>query len=399
MDIQTVVKALRRQKIAAGLIAFEIALACAIICNALFLISQRIERSRIDSGVADAELVRIQSASLAEQEDAAARFAEDAAALRALPGVVAVAATQQVPFGGSSRNTGLATTAEQRTPQLRATTYFDGGGLLGTLGVRLVAGRDFAATEYIDATDVQPAVIIVTQAVAEKLWPGQSALGREVYIEGARLQVIGIVERLARPAIKDLDAAFDSVILPARAKAVRGGQFVLRVQPQRAEPVLAQARAVLRRLQPNRLITHADTFTQLGDSYFEQDRTMAGLLSVSVAALLIVTGLGIVGLASFWVQQRRSAIGIRRALGATRTRILRYFQIENFLIVSGGILAGMLAAYAINAWLMTHYELTRLPLLYLPLGALVMWGLGQLAVLSPALRATQVSPATAARSG
>ena len=117
-----------------------------------------------------------------------------------------------------------------------------------------------------------------------------------------------------------------------------------------------------------------------------------------IAALLLVTALGIIGLASFWVQQRRRQIGIRRALGATRGDILRYFQTENFLIVTGGIVLGMALAFGLNLMLMKLYELPRLPLYYLPIGALVLWGLGQLAVLAPALRAAAVPPVVATRS-
>ena len=98
------------------------------------------------------------------------------------------------------------------------------------------------------------------------------------------------------------------------------------------------------------------------------------------------------------VLQRRKQIGIRRAIGATRADILHYFQTENFLIVSGGIVLGMALAYALNLVLMTHYELPRLPLHYLPIGALVLWALGQLAVLGPALRAAAVPPVVATRS-
>ena len=124
---------------------------------------------------------------------------------------------------------------------------------------------------------------------------------------------------------------------------------------------------------------------------------MAGMLVGVIVALLLVTSLGIVGLASFWVQQRRRSIGIRRAIGATRGDILRYVQTENFLIVSGGIVLGMLLAYALNLWLMKYYELPRLPLLYLPVGAGLLWLLGQGAVFGPALRAAAVPPVVATR--
>ncbi|HXD35982.1 MAG TPA: FtsX-like permease family protein, partial [Rhodanobacter sp.] len=115
-------------------------------------------------------------------------------------------------------------------------------------------------------------------------------------------------------------------------------------------------------------------------------------------AMLLVTALGIAGLANFWVQQRRRNIGIRRAIGATRGDVLRYFQIENFLIVTGGIVVGMLFANGINLFLMTHYELPRLPPVYFPVGAIALWLLGQLAVLGPALRAAAVPPVVATRS-
>ena len=112
----------------------------------------------------------------------------------------------------------------------------------------------------------------------------------------------------------------------------------------------------------------------------------------------MVTALGIVGLASFWVQQRTRQIGVRRALGATRGQILGYFMTENLLLTTFGIVLGMLGAYGLNQLLMSHYELPRLPLIYLPVGALLLWLLGQIAVLGPALRASHVSPALATRS-
>jgi putative ABC transport system permease protein len=140
------------------------------------------------------------------------------------------------------------------------------------------------------------------------------------------------------------------------------------------------------------------TVDELRETFFLNDRVMTGLLIAVIVALLGTTALGIVGLASFWVAQRRRQIGVRRALGATRGDILRYFQIENFLIVTFGIALGMILAYAINMILMSFYELPRLPFWYLPVGALVLWVLGQLAVLAPAMRAAAVPPVAAIRS-
>ena len=136
----------------------------------------------------------------------------------------------------------------------------------------------------------------------------------------------------------------------------------------------------------------------LRSDYYQRQRSMVWLLSTVIVALLVVTALGIVGLASFWVQQRTKQIGVRRALGATRGQILRYFQTENFLLATVGIILGMVLAFGINQLLMSKYELPRLPLLYLPVGALALWLLGQVAVFWPARRAAAVPPAVATRS-
>jgi putative ABC transport system permease protein len=85
-------------------------------------------------------------------------------------------------------------------------------------------------------------------------------------------------------------------------------------------------------------------------------------------------------------------------VGATRANVLQYFQTENFLLTTSGVLLGMALAFGINVYLMHHYEMNRMPWYYLPGGAVALWLLGQLAVLGPALRAAAVPPVVATRS-
>jgi putative ABC transport system permease protein len=176
--------------------------------------------------------------------------------------------------------------------------------------------------------------------------------------------------------------------------------YLLRADPAQLPRVLRDARAAIATIAPDAVVdTRASqTLAELRQQYFRQDHAMASMLVGVIVALLLVTALGIAGLASFWVQQRRRQIGIRRAIGATRGDILRYFQIENFLIVSFGIALGMALAFALNITLMNFYELPRLPLYYLPIGAIALWVLGQLSVLGPAMRAAAVPPVVATRS-
>ncbi|HTV21918.1 MAG TPA: FtsX-like permease family protein [Polyangiaceae bacterium] len=403
MDFFPILAALRRHRTAAVLIILEIAFTCAMVSNAVFLISERLRRMDRASGIAERELVRIQVTGPGRQENAQAVTQEDLARLSGIPGVRSAASSRQLPFGNSSWNSGLTVAPDQLHASLNASNYVGSETLFETLGVRLVAGRDFTRDEYIDeeaalqSTATLP--IIVTRAVSERLWPGENGLGRIVYMgPGHPLRIVGVLEQLVRPnelrGIGDFEL---SVVLPVREKYKPNDNYVLRVDPERRAEVLAAAVAALGHSRHNRLILKQQTLEEMKNEYYRADRGMAWLLVSVCAALLIITALGIVGLASFWVQQRTRPIGIRRALGATRGQILRYFQAENFLLATMGIALGMLLAYGINQLLMQRYELGRLPAQYLPIGALSLWILGQLAVLGPALRAASVPPAVATR--
>jgi putative ABC transport system permease protein len=131
---------------------------------------------------------------------------------------------------------------------------------------------------------------------------------------------------------------------------------------------------------------------------YRDDRGLAVILAVVCAALVAVTGFGIVGLTSYWVSQRRRQIGIRRALGATRGAILRYFQTENLLIASAGAVVGVGLAIGINLWMVSSFEMPRLNFVWTLVGAVAVLLLGQLAVLWPAMRAASLPPALATRS-
>ncbi|MFC4729033.1 ABC transporter permease [Coralloluteibacterium thermophilus] len=407
MDILPILSTLRRHKTAAILIVVEIALSCAIVCNALFLIGDRLDTMRRPSGVAERELVRVQVAGIGRNANAEAITREDLAALRAIPGVRSVATSPMVPFGESTWNTSINLQPDQDRPSASGASYYGGEGFLETLGLELIAGRDFAADEYREMAGARagdegqyPPVAILSRALAERLFPGESALGRSIYTFGeAPIRVVGVVDRLLRPnPRRDSTVAEDTLIFPLRMNYSEGAYYLIRTDPDRRDEVLEAAVRALEAVNSSRVVIYRDTVESLRSDFYRQDRAMAWLLVTVCVALLVVTALGIVGLASFWVQQRTRQIGIRRALGATRGQIMRYFQTENFLLATLGIALGMLLAYGINLWLMQTYALPRLPLAFLPAGAIALWVLGQIAVLGPARRAARVPPAVATRS-
>ena len=407
MELRPILSTLRRHKTAAALIVLEIALSCAIICNALFLITGRLDRMQRPTGMAENELVRVQVTGIGTDDNAAALTRSDLAVLRALPGVKSASVVNQLVFDGSSWNSGVNLSPEQTHITLSSTIYMGDIALPETMGLKLVAGRFFNPDEMLDWSVVNTpgyeatiASAIITSDMAEKLWPGQNAIGKTLYSwgdEGTR--VVGVVDRLARPNDQGGPTAYYySMILPIDADYTVGGRYLLRTDPSRRAEVLAAAADALQRNGPRRIILEQDTLEDTRAEYYRQDRAMAWMLVMVSVLLLVVTALGIVGLASFWVQQRTKQIGVRRALGATRGQILRYFQVENFVLATAGIVIGMLLAFGLNQLMMSKAELPRLPAIYLPVGALVLWLLGQVSVLGPARRAAAVPPAVATRS-
>jgi putative ABC transport system permease protein len=208
--------------------------------------------------------------------------------------------------------------------------------------------------------------------------------------------VIGVVAHLLNPGLDKYSDNESNLLMPVTS--VQGGMYVLRTAPDARDATLRDLTKVLDGVDDQRIITASKTLSETIDEHFHDDRALIWLLLAVISSLLALTALGVVGLSSFWVQQRTRQIGIRRAIGATRRDILVYFQTENLLIVTAGIVLGSFGAVALNLWLMAHYELPRMSLAVLPIGALVLWLIGQLAALGPALRAARVPPVVATRS-
>lgn len=405
MHFLPILSTLRRHRTAAALIVLEIAVTCAIVCNAVFVIRERLHRMDRASGIVEDEIVRVQLTGIGKAADAASITRQDLVALREIPGVKSVAAVNMVPFGGSSWNTSIGKSEGETGRPLNAGMYMGSEDLVETLGLHVIAGRDFTPEEYVDFDDVQTnkakvGSIIVTRATAERLYPGENAVGKPLYALGGEPQtIVGVIDQLARPnEVNGVAFAPYSFLVPVQVTFALGGNYMLRVDPARKGEVLKAVDAALDRVNPNRILLERQTFADVRREHFKQDRAMAFLLVGVSLALLVITALGVVGLASFWVQQRTRQIGIRRALGATKGDILRYFQAENFILATLGIIVGMALAYGINLWLMHEYQVPRLPWEFLPIGAAVLWLLGQIAVLGPALRASLIPPAIATRS-
>lgn len=406
-DLSPILSTLRRHKTAATLIVLEAALSCAILCNALHLIQQRFQTLDYVSGLAESELIVLDASGRGPNDSVDEITTRDLQALRALPGVKSVALASQYSFGPISGYSSVGRHAERDDSWGTVASYDLSEDGLKATGLKLVEGRDFLPSEFRlqsalrEGSGESVRQTIISKALAEHLYPGRSAVGQGLYNgDDEPITIVGVVERLdgTQPGrASDGGADHYATISPIR-RPYTSGTYLVRVDSGMRDATLKAARKVLETNGPLRVIRKASTLEDMRQAYFAQDRVMVWQLVGVSALMLLITALGIVGLASFWVQQRTRMIGTRRALGATRGQILRYFQTENLILTTVGIALGMASAYALNAVLMRAYELPPLPWTYLPAGALALWLLGQLAVLAPARRAAALPPVAALRS-
>ncbi|HET7562885.1 MAG TPA: FtsX-like permease family protein [Rhodanobacteraceae bacterium] len=403
MQFQPILAALKKHRLATFLIAMEVALACAVLVNAASMIASRLSGMRINSGVDESSLglMVVTGFDPRGTTDLNARMVTG---LAKIPGVESVHVVTSAPFGPQG---GVAGITLDRKHYTTVVEFYQGApGTPEALGLKLVAGHLPSTDDYqpLPEHDYFPTSsrVLVTRALADHVWPGENPLGKQFWGGKYQFRVVGVVANLAvsQYTQNGEQGAEWCVFVPTLPGGMLSGTYLIRAKPNNLDRVMVEARGKVAKIAPDVVLDHdySHTLPTLRAKFFATDRAMAGLLIGVIVALLGVTALGIVGLASFWVSQRTKQIGIRRALGATRVDILRYFQTENFLIVTFGIVLGVVLAVAINLLLMKFFEVPRLPLWYLPVGVIVLWVLGQLAVLAPALRASRVPPVVATRS-
>lgn len=403
MEIRPILSSLRRNPVAAILIASQIALTLAILANVLFIVTERIEAMSLTSGVDEPNVFLVGNQNIGKSRDPVTGTEEDLAALRAIPGVKAVSGTIAVPMGRSGWQTSVAIKPDEQIegPERAAAMYMADTQFLEALGTRIIEGRGFEPGEigvFKDGDQPNPPIVLVSKGLAETVFPGESAVGKMINVTGDRgemqQRIIGVVDHMTTPWPRSPNP--DRVVFEPFMPAGMGG-YIVRTEPGERDRVMKLVEETLFAVNPNRIVQSMRSFDEIRRDAYRDDLAMAVMLGAIGIALLAVTAFGIVGQASFWVTQRTKQIGTRRALGARRVDILRYFQTENALIAGIGILLGSALAMGVNQLLVKYLSFDELPWTWLPVGALIVLVLGQLAVLGPALRASRIAPAVATR--
>jgi len=390
LDIKPIFNAIRRSKIGAVLLLLQIALTMAIVSNAAFMINDHVSYLREDTGFPEKEIFSLSVMTFGKDRSLSQQAELDETMIRSLPGVIDASLIQAVPLsgGGSSSSVALKPSPEQSKSISVPYYYMDEHGL-NTFGIKLLEGRNFRPEEVIvgnDFTGNGPNTIIVSQALADALFSDGGALGETVYLKNRPLEIIGIVGTMKSPwpnGMRDKTTA----IVPFMD--VQNYQHILvRTDKTERANIMANIEQKMLDVYDKRVIINVDG----------TDVLMMRMLIVLVVILLLVTALGIFGLTQFNISKRTKQIGTRRALGARKSAIVRYFLVENTMVCIAGLVIGGLAAVVLGDVMMKSYSISSLEPEFIVGTAVFIFVMSLLAVIVPAMRAANISPSIATRS-
>jgi putative ABC transport system permease protein len=402
-EIGPIFRAMLRNKVGAILIALQIAVTMTIIVNSVYIIVERSKEMQRDSGIDNENSFYLTSIGFAKNFNVPVTIEEDMNTLRALPGIVDAVQINAVPNSGSGWSMGLKTQSGVEYDGVGTAVYMVDEHGINALDVEIIAGENFAPTDIgirvVGQVD-WPNKTILTKAMAENLFPDipyQSVVGKTVYINDTDpMIVVGIIDKLQAPWVGWNN--LENVMLSPERQDFKGSLYFIRTEPGQRDTKMKQVEKLLANSNKGRLIKNMRSIEETRERSYRGHTAMIKILSTVMIILTIVTALGIVGLASFSVNQRKKQIGTRRALGASQSAIVRYFMLENFLISSIGVTLGAALTIGLNIILVNTFGLDRIDWFYIPIGMLVLWLVGQGAVFGPARKAANIPPALATRS-
>jgi len=400
-EIKPILSALLRHKSSSLLMILQIAITFAVVVNSTSIIKQRIEMMERKTGMVDEYLLTFNTTAFGENHDQESDVRADLELLRSLPGVVDVAPMNQIPMSGSGDSNGVAGSQEafDNREVIGVGMYHGDSRAVHTLGVELVEGRFFTEEEVV-YTSQRPDIksIIVTQSLADKIFPNGDALGKKLYFGGGiQIPIVGIVKQMSGSWVGD--SIFNDNVITPFVGLQNFQRYLIRAESEQAVTrLLGEVEALLIKRNRERVVTGIRSMNELITRAYSGDAAMLKILWIVIALLVLITALGIVGIVSFNVNQRIKQIGTRRALGATKADILRYFVTENLLITSFGLLVGVLMTLGFNMFLAEKFAMPAFNWGLIPIGGILMFVVGIVAVWLPALRASKISPAIATQS-
>ncbi len=390
------------------LVAAEICVTIVLLVGAGLLVRSFVQLVDVDPGLDPRNVltldVAIPRAKYTDNERTAAFFKETLARVAAVPGVEAAGAIDPLPLSDSNNSTAITVVGQPVPPppdrpevEFRTASpgYFD------AMRIPVLAGRAFS-----DADDARTGgVVVVNQSLAERFWPNTTAIGQRITIPddsedpsalGPEYEVVGVVGNVRHTA---LDVAPKP---ECYTTYLQGPARYLTLVVRSTMPVdrlTAAVRDQVRSVDADQPMHNVMTMEQRVAGTVAK-RRMAMLLAGAFAVVaLLIASVGLYGVLSYFVEQREREIGVRMALGARRTDVLRLVLGHGLAYTAVGLVAGSLAALLLSRLIASQLYGVGVvdPPTYLVINTLVL-SVAAAATLIPAFRATGVDPVIALRS-
>ncbi|MCH1921251.1 ABC transporter permease [Shewanella sp. A3A] len=404
-----ILRTLWRNKIGASLIILQSALTLAIVANATFVLQQRLQLINQPTGIDEQHLFTINVKPLGQELFSVGEIQRDTLELRQITGVVDASYISDKPLSGSYSQSNRNAQKDGDDYSISLVQLATDPHGLHTLGVALEQGRFFTDSDMV--RDLKEGkVVVISRSVADAAFgEGVNPIGQQISSSGLPLaekykqalkdsQLFTVVGVAADANITSVVSVNDGVMFMPFYQPDKAVTYLIRCQPSQCNQLMLAVPQKLKQLDNHRIITGLSTVMSNKDEQLRADHTMVVMMTAAIVLVSSITGLGVIGLTLIWINRRRWQIGVRRALGATRIGIVRYFLMENLLVTSIGLCFGVILTLGLNQLLMEYYQMQALPLSYLLLGMACVWLLGLSAAFVPALRTTTISPAVATRS-
>jgi putative ABC transport system permease protein len=405
MAIKALCSSLWRSPLGPLLLAAQAALSMMIFANVAYVVSVRVENTQRPTGMDLDNIFWIHSEGYGRNYDQRSAVRFDLEYLNSLRGVLAACATDSIPQTFDAQETAVSANPDRKTTR-SVLLYQMTENPVETLGLHLVKGRGYLKNA-VAPSDASAAValgpeVVITEALAERLFgSSDAAIGKTLYFTFAdshSAAIVGVVERMqAAPFFLPGTNFVNEIVLLPAVPAGPMALYLVRTKPGLRDQVMTRVVKEFESLQKDRYVDKIKTLADTAAEARASDRASAVVLAILASFVLAVTMFGLFGFAAFSVTSRTGEIGTRRAIGATKSDILKQFLLENWIITTAGVAIGIVVTLAFALQLSLLLELPRLPTIFLVFGMALVWVAGLLAALVPALRAASVPPAVATR--
>ncbi len=315
-------------------------------------------------------------------------------AVSRVPGVEAASVGSDVPLAGGNA---IFYTAEGQPPvdatnMPRAYLHRVSPGFFHTLRIRFIAGRTFSDAEM----QADLGAVIVSETVAKRFWPGQDPIGKRIKGGGPGsrspwMNIVGVVNEMKYRGLPENPTADPDVFLPFSERQ-RGFALLVRT-PLNPASLASAVRGAVRHADPTAVLYNISTMDERIARETARSRFTGWLMAIFAGVALLLAVIGIYGVMSYAVSRRRQEIGLRVALGASRSDVLSLVLNQGMMLIALGLAIGIAAAIALTRLLRTLlYGVTATDLLSFALAAGVLAGVALVACVLPAARAARIDP-------